>query len=384
MIYLDNSATTCPLPEVLATYQTVSTRYFANPSSAHGLGVEAQQLLRQARQQIATILAFQESEIYFTSSGTESNNWVLQGIVTALKEKYPTRNKILISAIEHPSIQNQVAHLTKRGFQVLQCPVDSDGQLQLEWFETQLGEDVLLVSTMAVNNEVGTVQPLEQLSELLVAYPSIVWHVDAVQAITCELELLQQLRRMDVCTLSSHKFHAPRGVGILAKRQSIVAQPLLYGGGQEFGLRSSTENLAGIVATAKALRMVQQEQVHTRQKLAHYRQKIVAQLETLGWQVFGGERVSAHIICASLAGVPSEVMMNALGAHQIYVSTTSACSSRAKSAHHTLGAMGVEPNLAKSAIRLSMAMTTTEQEIEKTMMILAQVTKQFEKTRGKA
>ena len=384
-MYLDNSATTYPLPEVLETYQAVSTRYFANPSSAHALGNQAQQLLQQARQQIATILGFKSEEIYFTSSGTESNNWVLQGIVRALRTKFPHKHKILLSAIEHPSIQQQVTRLRQQGLEVVLLPVDANGQLQLEYLASQLDEEVLLVSTMAVNNEVGTIQPLGQIAEMLRAYPSIVWHVDAVQAVTCELALLQQLDRLDLCTLSAHKFHAPRGVGILAKRQAIVAEPLLYGGGQELGLRSSTENLAGIVATAKALRLVQQAQNDTRARLTVYRQQIVACLLELGWQVFGGENVSEHIICTALVGIPSEVMMNAFGERQVYVSTTSACSSRAKNApHHTLGAMGISPQLAKSAIRISLAMTTEQTEITQLLEHLKTITKQFEQTRGKA
>ena len=383
MIYLDNAATTRIHPQVLATYSQVAQEFFANPSSAHGLGRKSRQLLEQARVQVGQLLCYHPQEIYFTSSGTEANNWVFQRIVTQAHKRRPEGKLVLVSPIEHPAVLRQRDYIESQGLTWVTLPVTDQGQVDLGAFQAMLGPEVLLVSTMAVNNEMGASQPLDQMAQILADYPDIIWHVDGVQAVTTELSRIQQ-PRIDCLSLSSHKFHAPRGVGILACRQRVDLVPLITGGGQEQGQRSGTENLAAIVATAKALRLAQSEQAQTRSRLKAYRQRLTQALEAQGWVVFAQESAASHILCAALPGIPGEVLLNAFEAQNIYVSTTSACSSRVKSDHHSLAAMGVPQNLAQSALRFSLAADTSDQDIENCLVAIAKISQQFEKTRGKS
>lgn len=378
MYYFDNSATTPPLTEVLQVWQTVSQEFFANPSSAHILGERSQKLLINARQQVGQLLNFETSDIYFTSSGTESNNWVFQAVLPALKEIHPHKSKVLILAIEHPATLRQIPMLQAQGYQVETIPVNEHGQVDLQALVHLLDDQVLLISTMAVNNEVGAIQPLKEISQRLASYPQIIWHVDAVQAITCAFDHIQ-LDRIDLLSLSGHKFHAGRGVGVLAKRRKIPSQPFLYGGGQEKGLRSSTENLAGIVALSKALRLAYDHYQDNLDTLKRYRHQIIRQLCAHGWRVFAQETGSAHIVCAALEGVPGEVLLHAFEAEEIMVSTTSACSSRKQSDHSTLKAMGVKQSLAQSAIRISLSHLTTEAEVAYLCQAIAHISHQFKK-----
>ncbi|WP_124057562.1 cysteine desulfurase family protein [Vaginisenegalia massiliensis] len=362
MNYFDYSATTQPDPAVMESYLQVANDYFANPSSAHQLGQASHQLLCQARAQVAELLQFNPDEIYFASSGTEVNNWILQAIVDEVHAASPDRNRLIISAIEHPSISRQIPLLQEKGYQVDLCPVLADGCVDLEALSRLLGKDVLLISIMTVNNEVGAVQPIDEIGRLLQNYPQIIWHTDAVQATTCHLHLLHH-PRIDLVTLSAHKFHAPRGAGVLAKRHRVSSKPILYGGGQEKGLRSSTENLAAIVAMAKALRLTMQNQASNQSKLSQFRQEIMATLATNQWQIFAQESGSPHIICAALPPVPGEVLVHAFEENQVYISTTSACSSRKHQNHSTLSAMGVDTSISQSAIRISMSATTTQDQV---------------------
>lgn len=201
MYYFDNSATTKPLPEILDVYQKVSENYFGNPSSAHRLGEQAKALMNSARQQIADILGFENHEIYFASSGTEVNNWVMQAILQAIKSNHPTRNKVLIASIEHPATMRQIPVLEASGYQVELISVDSNGQINLDHLAELLDDEVLLVSIMGVNNEVGAIQPIQQIASLLEKFPQIIWHVDGVQTVTTQLELLRE-PRIDMLTLS--------------------------------------------------------------------------------------------------------------------------------------------------------------------------------------
>lgn len=373
MDYFDHSATTPVHPDVLATYLQVIEDYYANPSSAHRLGEKARELLEQARQQVAHLLDFQSDEIYFTSSGTESNNWALQKIARAQRKSHPQASQIIVSAVEHASILQQIDYLKDQGLEVILAPVDHHGQIDLDRLADLLSPNVLMVSTMAVNNEVGSIQPLSQIGQLLRDQPHILWHVDGVQAVTSQLALIKE-KRIDLLTLSSHKFHSVRGVGVLGMRQRVPKMPLLYGGGQEKGLRSSTENLPAIVACAKALRLAAQNQEDNHHKLLDFRRQVVEKLQAEGWQVFGGSSTSEHIICAAYQGIPGEVLVNAFGQEDVMVSTTSACSSRKASSHVTLHAMGVSEDLARSAIRISMASTTRSDEINRLLAAIQSVT----------
>ncbi|MCW6663237.1 cysteine desulfurase [Aerococcaceae bacterium NML190073] len=367
--YFDNSATTCPSQESLAIFQQVAFDYFANPSSVHSLGEQSRQLLFQSRQQVASILGANEHEIYFTASGTEANNWALRAILPALQVRHPERHQVIVSAVEHPSIMKQLPVLTAEGYDVQICPVDGDGVLDLEAFRSLLCDKTLLVVTMAVNNEVGSIQPLAELGNILADYPQVTWHVDAVQAVATQLAAIK-LPRIDVLSLSAHKFHGVRGTGILMKRERIPSEPFIYGGGQETNLRSGTENLASIVVAARTLRLASEYQS---MQLPVFRQMIVEALMHCDWQVFGGNQASDHIICAALAGIPGEVLVHAFADKQVMVSTTSACSSRKHQVHSTLKAMGVADDLSACAIRISMSTETTEAEVNYLCQVIERI-----------
>ena len=377
MYYFDHSATTQPLKSVIETYSKVAQDYFANPSSAHGMGEESKQLLHQARKQIADILDYSVDEIYFTGSGTEANNWFLRAVIPALYDRQGGKNyRLLISPIEHPSISKQIPVLEKLGYQVELLQVDQDGMIDIKHLERLLEEgQVLALSTMAVNNEVGAVQDIQAIGDLLKLYPQVIWHVDGVQAVTTQLDLLKEAR-IDCLSLSSHKFHAVRGVGIFAKRQRVPSLPIQYGGGQERDLRSGTENLAGIVATSKALRLAQEAQETSIQKIRIFRQALVDRLEANHWQVFAKE-ADSHIVCASLAPMPGEVLLHAFEALDIYVSTTSACSSRNHQEHTTLRAMGISSQLSNSAIRWSLSQHTKAEEVDYLLSKIPEISQQF-------
>ena len=378
MFYFDHSATTQPSNEIMKVVQEVAVNFYANPSSIHQMGEKSKALMQQARQQIAAILHYNSDEVYFASSGTEVNNWVFQAILPALKSLHPERNRVIISSIEHPSITAQIAVLEAQGYDVELAPVKETGLLDLEALASLLTQDVLMLSTMSVNNEVGSIQPLAEIANLLKAYPQLVWHVDGIQAVTTQMASLRH-PRIDLISLSSHKFHSIRGAGILAKRKRIQSNPFLYGGGQESGLRSSTENLPAIVATAKALRLANEQQAVTKNKLATFRAKIVQALKDSQWQLFAEDSASEHIICAALAGVPGEVLVHAFEEQQAIISTTSACSSRKHQAHHTLKAMGVLEEISTSAVRISMSQTTTDQDVAGLLKAIQAVTNKFAK-----
>lgn len=377
MYYFDNAATTKPLPEIITIMNTVTQDYFANPSSAHKLGVRSQKLLQQARQQVADLLKYNSEEIIFTSSGTEANNWVFTSIVNAQHTLRPDRHVIWMSSIEHPCVRLQKERLERAGYKVELIPVNSDGRIDLTWFKENINRQVLLVSTILVNNEVGIIQPMEEISRLLEDYPEIIWHVDGVQGVTTQFHHLTH-SRIDLLSLSGHKFHSIRGTGLLAIRERVARQPLLLGGGQELGLRSSTETLAGIISFAKGLRLAFESQEETKERLLNYRKQITKVLEQEGWTIFGhADYTSEHIICAALPPVPGEVLIHAFEEYDIYISTTSACSSRKHRNHSTLSAMNVPVAISNSAIRISLATTTTQEEVTYLMKNIPKVTQSF-------
>ena len=276
MIYFDNSATTAVNPMVLRTYTDVATKIMGNPSSLHGLGTTATRLLEASRRQIAELLGVDSQEIFFTSGGTEGDNWILKGVAF---EKRPYGNHIIVSNVEHPAVKNTAEWLKTQGFEVDFAPVDGDGFVIVSELEKLIRDETILISIMAVNNEVGTIQPIGEISDLLADKPTISFHVDAVQAIG-KIPLEAWLtERVDFAVLSAHKFHGPRGVGIVVAKKGKRLTPLLHGGGQEHNWRSTTENLAGIAATSKALRLALDDDDFKRQKVRAMKQVILEELE---------------------------------------------------------------------------------------------------------
>ncbi len=378
MIYFDNSATTAILPESLDTYVKTSKRVFGNPSSLHYLGTQADRLLTQARKQIADMLQVSSEEIVFTSGGTEGDNWVLKG--TAF-EKQPYGKHLIISSIEHPAVKKTAEQLADFGFEIDQAPVTSEGFVDVKQLAELIREDTVLVSVMAVNNEVGTIQPIKEISELLENYPKIHFHVDAVQAIT-KVDTDEWLTpRVDFASFSAHKFHGPRGVGFIYWKKGRRMQALMTGGGQEKEQRSGTENVPAIVAMARALRVVFEKKAQRPDHLANLKRALIDGLRSYNKvTIFSPEENGApHILCIALKGIRGEVLVHALEEKEIIVSTTSACSSKKNTESSTLAAMNVSSDLATCAIRISLDESNTMAEIEQFMIVFEQLYQKFSK-----
>lgn len=370
MIYFDNAATTKIYDDALTSYVQVSQKFFGNPSSLHQLGVDAYQVLTKARAQVASLLSVQPEEIFFTSGGTESNNWAIKG--TAL-EKSVFGKHIITTKIEHPSVIQTCKQLERFGFEVTYLDVDSKGIVSVDQLKESIRKDTILVSVMAVNNEVGAVQPIAEIAEVLEAYPSIHFHVDAVQAVERASQLLA-IGRIDLLSLSAHKFHGPRGVGIMYKKFGRKIQALLTGGGQEKGERSTTENLPGIVATTKALRMALEEESVTGELRSQLWKELATKSEI---RIFSPEDGASHVLCFAIKGVRGEVVVHAFENHGIYISTTSACSSKKGDSSSTLYAMDVPTEWATGAVRVSFSNDNTKEEVEQFIEVLHQLMKQF-------
>ena len=370
MIYLDNAATTKIYDDALTSYVQVSQKFFGNPSSLHQLGVDAYQVLTKARTQVASLLSVQPEEIFFTSGGTESNNWAIKG--TAL-EKSVFGKHIITTKIEHPSVIQTCKQLERFGFEVTYLDVDSKGIVSVDQLKESIRKDTILVSVMAVNNEVGAVQPIAEIAKVLEEYPSIHFHVDAVQAVERASQLLA-IGRIDLLSLSAHKFHGPRGVGIMYKKFGRKIQALLTGGGQEKGERSTTENLPGIVATTKALRMALEEESVTGELRSQLWKELATKSEI---RIFSPEDGASHVLCFAIKGVRGEVVVHAFENHGIYISTTSACSSKKADSSSTLYAMDVPTEWATGAVRVSFSNDNTKEEVEQFIEVLHQLMKQF-------
>ena len=370
MIYFDNAATTKIYDDALTSYVQVSQKFFGNPSSLHQLGVDAYQVLTKARAQVASLLSVQPEEIFFTSGGTESNNWAIKG--TAL-EKSVFGKHIITTKIEHPSVIQTCKQLERFGFEVTYLDVDSKGIVSIDQLKESLRKDTILVSVMAVNNEVGAVQPIAEIAKVLEEYPSIHFHVDAVQAVERASQLLA-IGRIDLLSLSAHKFHGPRGVGIMYKKFGRKIQALLTGGGQEKGERSTTENLPGIVATTKALRMALEEESVTGELRSQLWKELATKPEI---RIFSPEDGASHVLCFAIKGVRGEVVVHAFENHGIYISTTSACSSKKGDSSSTLYAMDVPTEWATGAVRVSFSNDNTKEEVEQFIEVLHQLMKQF-------
>ena len=378
MIYFDNSATTKPYPEALATYTEVATRIWGNPSSLHNLGSQATRILEASRKQIAELIGKKADEIYFTSGGTEGDNWILKGVAF---EKAPYGKHIIVSDIEHPAIKESAAWLKTQGFEVDYAPVDARGFVKVDALSSLLRPDTTLVSVMAVNNEIGSIQPIHEIAALLEDRPTISFHVDAVQALAKVATEVYLPERVDFATFSSHKFHGLRGVGFVYIKEGKKITPLLTGGGQEKEMRSTTENVAGIAATAKALRLAMENQEVFASKTQQMKEVIRKELANYpDVTVFSGEdHFAPHILTFGIKGVRGEVVVHAFEEFDIYISTTSACSSKAGKPAGTLIAMGVDKSIAQTAVRLSLDiendMSQVEQFLTKFKLIYEQTRK---------
>ena len=380
MIYFDNSATTKPYPEALATYTEVATRIWGNPSSLHNLGSQATRILEASRKQIAELIGKKAEEIYFTSGGTEGDNWILKGVAF---EKAPYGKHIIVSDIEHPAIKESAAWLKTQGFEVDYAPVDARGFVKVEALANLLRPDTTLVSVMAVNNEIGSIQPIHEIAALLEDRPTISFHVDAVQSLAKVATEVYLPERVDFATFSSHKFHGLRGVGFVYIKEGKKITPLLTGGGQEKEMRSTTENVAGIAATAKALRLAMENQEAFANKTQQMKEVIRKELANYpDVTIFSGEdHFAPHILTFGIKGVRGEVVVHAFEEFDIYISTTSACSSKAGKPAGTLIAMGVDKSIAQTAVRLSLDLENDMSQVEQFLTKFKLIYEQTRKVR---
>ena len=380
MIYLDNSATTKPYSEVIESFVKVSTDFFGNPSSLHGMGVQAEHLLSKARKQIADLLKVKSSEILFTSGGTEGNNLAIKGAAFANQQR---GKHIITSSIEHPSVDEACQALVEQGYEVTYLPVNEEGLISLTDLTESIREDTILVSVMHVNNEVGSIQPVLEIGKLLKKYPHILFHVDHIQGMG-KIDLPLANTGIDLCTISGHKLHGLKGTGVLYIRQGIQVTPLFSGGNQESKLRSGTENVAGIVALAKAMRMSLQNQTLYEQKLKDIRAVFYNGLQEIeGVQVNSPICGAPHIINFSAPGIKSEVLLHELEEEGVYVSTTSACSSKKRTASKTVEAMFHNQERAFSVIRISTSFHNEVDEARQAIQAISRAVAKLKKVMKK-
>ncbi|GAB5052800.1 cysteine desulfurase family protein [Pediococcus ethanolidurans] len=379
MIYFDNSATTKVAPEVLQTYQTVSEKIWGNPSSLHNMGETAFNLLEQSRKQIADLLNVKPHEIFFTSGGTEGDNWVVKG--TAI-EKRAFGKHLITTAVEHPAITNSMEQLRQLGYDITYLPVDKEGRISVKDLEAAIRPDTILVSIMAVNNEIGTLQPIKEAAEVLKKYPKIHFHIDAVQGIGKGIQSAIFNDRVDFVTFSGHKFHAPRGIGFIYAREGRRIAPLMTGGGQEKNQRSGTENLPAIAGMAKALRLLLQNEPANVKQQQTVKETIfdhVSKFKNVTMFTQRNDGFAPHILCFAIKGVRGETVVHAFERYNIFISTTSACSSKKQVESSTLAAMKTPDDIATSAIRVSLDADNTVAEAQEFNKVFDKLYAEFAK-----
>ena len=371
--YFDNSATTKVLDCVKDAVVDAMCVNYGNAAAKHRKGVEAENLIREAKKAIADTLKVQEKEILFTSGGTESNNTALIG--TALANRRAGKH-LITTGVEHPSIYNTMSFLEEMGFEVTYLPVDHLGHISLEDLEKAIREDTILVSVMYVNNEVGAVEPIEAISQCIKKKnPKTLFHVDAIQAYG-KYKIRPKKQGIDLLSVSGHKIHAPKGVGFLYIRDGVKIRPILFGGGQQKGMRSGTENVPGCVGLGVAAREAYKDFDARIEKLYTLREHLIAGLKPLGGVTINGseDRTNApQIVSASFEGVRSEVLLHALEDKGVYVSSGSACSSNHPGISGTLKGIGMKKELLDSTIRFSLGDLNTEEEVDYAIGVLGEL-----------
>ncbi|MCM1143115.1 MAG: cysteine desulfurase [Blautia sp.] len=369
-VYLDNSATTRCFDEAAQLMMKIMCEEYGNPSSMHHKGVEAEKYLRYAGETLAGILKVNEKEILFTSGGTESDNIAIIGTAMA---NHRTGRHLITTQIEHPAVLQTMRYLEDQGFKVTYLPVDRQGKISLEDLREAICKDTILVSIMHTNNEIGTLEPVAQAGELIKSInPGIAFHVDAVQGFG-KFRIHPSRLHIDLLSVSGHKIHGPKGIGFLYKNDKVRLSPIIYGGGQQRGIRSGTENVPGIAGLAKASEIIYRNLEEDTRRLYGLREQFIQSLSRLDQvQINGcmGEESAPHIVSLSVRGVRSEVLLHALEERGIYVSAGSACSAKKPQPSATLKALGVEKSLLESTIRFSFSIFTTREEIEYTVNAL--------------
>lgn len=371
-VYLDNSATTRVFPEVADLMYKIMCEDYGNPSSLHMKGVQAEGYLRYAKETFAKLLKVNEKEIFFTSGGTESDNMALIGCAMANIRK---GKRIITTQIEHPAILRTCAYLESQGFEIIYLPVDGCGRIRPEDLQASMTPDTILVSIMHTNNEIGAMQPIAEAGALIKRMnPNTLFHVDAVQGFG-KAKIFPKRMCIDLLSVSGHKIHGPKGVGVLYINERVKIQPIIYGGGQQMNLRSGTDNVPGIAGMAKAAELLYAHYDEDIDRLYQCKKYFIEGVRKIeGVHINGllpdypdGRETAPHIVSVSVPGVRSEVLLHTLEEKGIYVSAGSACSSHKPQPSATLKAIGVDKNLLESTIRFSFSVYTTKEELDYTL-----------------
>ena len=369
-VYLDNSATTRSFDEVAALMNQIMCEDYGNPSSLHRKGVQAENYIRYAKSVIAGNLKVNEKEIFFTSGGTEADNLAIIGCARA---NCRAGRHLITTQIEHPAVLQTMKYLESEDFRVTYLPVDEKGCIRLEDLERAITGETILVSIMHTNNEIGSLQPVAEAGALIKRInPRILFHVDAVQGYG-KFKIHPKKMKIDLMSVSGHKIHGPKGIGFLYVDEKVKIKPVQFGGGQQMGIRSGTENVPGIAGMAKAVELIYGNLEQEVSKLYELKKAFIGGLSKLDGIVINGcedEKGAPHIVSVSVAGVRSEVLLHALEDKGIYVSAGSACSAKKPQPSATLQAIGVKKELLESTIRFSFSVFTTMEEIRYTLQVM--------------
>ena len=373
--YLDNSATTRCTKSVAQVMAEVRCGAYGNPSSLHHKGVEAERYVREARETIAKTLKCTPKEIFFTSGGTESDNLAIRGAAYANARQ---GRHLITTSVEHPAVLNTMQYLEQQGYEVTYLPVDEYGRVRLSDIEAAIRPDTILVSMMHTNNEIGALEPIAEAGELIKRVnPNTLFHVDAVQGYGKSRIYVKRMK-IDMLSVSAHKIHGPKGIGFLYVGDRVKIRPIVFGGGQERGLRSGTENVPAIAGMAQAAEEIYQNLDEDVERMYGLRARLedgIRRLENVRFNTLPGRESAPHVLSVSFAGVRSEVLLHALEDKGIYVSAGSACASNhpETSGSATLRAIGLEKELLNSTIRFSLSAFTTEEEIDDTVQALGEL-----------
>lgn len=367
-IYLDNSATTKPYDEVVEKMVCALTTDYANPSSLHRKGIEVEKNIKSIRQDIARSISAKDKEIYFTSGGTESNNTIIRGVANLYKKR---KNHIISTKIEHPSVLDTLKDLENEGFEVTYLDVNEKGIIDIEEFKKSLKPTTSLVTMMHVNNEIGSIQPIQEVGKYLKTLNDKVYlHVDAVQSYG-KINFKPSRYNIDFMSVSGHKLHGPKGIGFMYIKENNRLKPLLTGGGQEIGIRSGTENVPGIYGLGEAIKITNKDLDKNIEKIANLKnmlkEGILENIDDI--KINSNDDGVCHILNVSFRGIKGEVLLHYLEQKGIYVSTGSACSSKKKGSH-VLNAINLNPDEIEGAIRFSLSDMNNEEEIIETIKVV--------------
>jgi cysteine desulfurase len=379
MVYLDNNATTPLDPNVCKKMSQFLGTHFGNPSSLYPIGREVKEIITEARESVASTLGAKRTEIIFTGSGTEADNMAVRGVLDAL----PDKNEFITSAIEHPAILELGNYLESKGKKVIFVPVDSEGTIDLDFLRDAITPQTALISIMHANNEIGTIQPIEEVVRLA-KDKGILVHTDAVQTFG-KIDVQVNKLGVDLLSISAHKVYGPKGIGALYVRKGTPIKPLIYGGHQERLMRAGTENTPGIVGFGEAVRILADRGEKDKKKIATLSEGLKRGIENkIPYIKFNGHKKNRikGTLNFSFYGLEAEAILLSLGTKDIYVSTGSACSEESEDVSHVLSSIGLKPEVARSSVRMSLGRFNTEEDIETVLRELPEIVEKLREISG--